>query len=473
MLEGAFPMVWVWNGTQTVPLKACVYKWELATLAREIALHASPSGKRRLRPWDGLRRMVNMLRQVDNDMAKAEISPERAYGSLSPTSQMQFPWQRPREFNSLMRHYKIFSAPGVEQLLVRQTGVSTKEWFLMGFAIAGHLRKYHGISSKQDYQAVGIELERSQTVYKKLSQPLETFKAQIQAAACYDDTWMYTWNPLAAKPLVALNPALPHLLHCPIPFYVLQRVSQGLFYEITDAEGFNNPFGASFQAYVGEVLKATFPKGRFQIYEERPYKVGRASKHGVDWILMDDQANVFIECKAKRMTQYAKSAIDPAIIGQQVDYLAKAVVQLYKNIADALAGHTHWEPNGRPLYPLVITLEDWYLFGTAADLLKEGVRAKMAEANLDLSWLTSMPYSVASCQDFEDVSPTIAEMRLGAFFTERTVDQQTWMLQTFARKAFPDVYRRTVHRNLFEDEWEQIVPASVLPFTKTQKTFKD
>ncbi|KQX22143.1 hypothetical protein [Variovorax sp. Root434] len=463
MYEGAFPMAWIWDGRRRVPIKERIFKWELAVLSRELVLHASPTGALRLSPIQGLIRLTNMLKSVDNNMAKDNISPESAYNSLSATGQLQFAWQRNREFNALMRYYKVFSAPAVEALLTRQTGVTTREWFLVGFAIAGHLRTHFGISNRQDYSPVGIELARSQTVFEKLSQPLVALQEEFNKAARYDDTWMYTWNPLAAKPLVSLNPKAPHHLHCPVPAFVLSRVSQGLYYEISAAEGFNNPFGASFQAYVGEVLAATFPSPRFDLLEEREYKVGRATKHGADWILTDDQANLFLECKAKRMTQDAKSAVDPAIIGQQVDFLAKAVVQLYKNIADALAGHTQWQPNNRPVYPVVVTLEDWYLFGPSADLLKESVETRMAEARLDLDWLRTMPYSVASCQDFEDVSPTIAEVGIGAFFAERSPQHLTWMLQAFARELFPEVYRRTVHRDLFEDEWANIVPLRVLP----------
>ena len=463
MYEGTFPMAWIWDGRRRVPIKERIFKWELAALSRELVLHASPAGTLRLSPVQGLVRLTNMLKRVDNDMTKDYMSPESAYNSLSATGQFQFVWQRYREFNALMRYYKVFSAPEVEALLTKQTGVTTREWFLVGFAIAGHLRAHFGISSQQDYSSVGVELTRSQTVFRKLSQPLPALQDQMKQAARYDETWMYTWNPLAAKPLVSLNPGAPHLLHCPVPAFVLSRVSQGLYYEISAAEGFNNPFGESFQAYIGEVLEATFPSPRFELLEEREYKVGRATKHGADWILTDDQANLFLECKAKRMTQEAKSAVDPAVIGQQVDFLAKAVVQLYKNIADALAGHTHWQPNNLPVYPVVVTLEDWYLFGLSADLLVERVETKMAEAGLDLDWLRTMPYSVASCQDFEDVSPTIAEVGIGTFFAARSPEHRTWMLQAFARDLFPEVYRRTVHRDLFGDEWVNIVPPQTLP----------
>lgn len=453
------------NGEGFVWLKEVLYKWEIAILAREVVLNATTEGTLRLRPWPGMARVLNMLRQVDNDMAGAHLTSDRAYNSLSPTSQLQFPWQRQRQFNALMRYFKVFSAHDVESLLVRETGVNTKEWFLVGFAAAGHLLHECGISAQQDYRPLGIELDQSKTVFEKLSQPLDELRAKVTEAARYDDTWMYTWNPLEAKPLVALDSTHPERCHCPIPYYVLKRVSQGLFYEIAQAEGFNNPFGASFQAYLGEVLRKTFPSSQFTIYEERQYKVGRDRKDGVDWILTDEQANLFVECKAKRMAVGAKSAVDPAIIGQQVDYLAKAVVQLYKNIADAMAGHTHWLRNDRPIFPLVVTLEDWYLLATSADLLALGVRTKMAEANLDLAWLDTMPYTVASCEEFEDVSPTIAEVGIHAFFSlKHSGEQQRWMIQLFAKEHFNEVYRRTVHRDLFKEEWDRILPEGALPF---------
>lgn len=455
----------VWTGEGFTKIKEILYKWEIALLAREIILNATPKGKLRFRPWPNMARALNMLRQVTNDMAGPHMTSDQAYNSLNPTGHLQFPWQRQRQFNALMRYFKVFSERDVERLLVRETGVSTKEWFLVGFATVGLLQHECGISSHQDYRPLGIELDRSKTVFDKLSQPFEELRAKIYDAAKYDDTWMYTWNPFEGKPLVGLDPTHPERLHCPIPYYVLKRASQGLFYEIDQTEGFNNPFGASFQAYLGEVLSETFPSPHFTIYEEREYKVGRYRKDGVDWILTDDQANLFIECKAKRMTVCAKSAVDPAIVGQQVDYLAKAVIQLYKNIADALAGHTHWPRNDRPIFPLVVTLEDWYLLGTSADLLVEGVRTKMAEANLDLTWLDTMPYTVASCEDFEDVSPTIAEVGIHVFFSlKHSGDQQRWMIQSFAKEHFNEVYRRTVHRNLFRKEWDRILPENVLPF---------
>ena len=459
----------VWTGRAREPLRQVLHRWEIANIAREVILNATPEGTLRLRPWagTGMVRVVNMLRRVDNDMAGANLTSDRAYNSLSAVAQHQFPWQRPREFNALMRYYKIFAAPEVEVLLTQETGVSTKDWFFMGFFMAGRLSKNCGVPANQTYESAGVSSESTRIVFERLSQPFAQLKEETQAKARYDDSWAFTWNPLQSKPLVSLHLNHPERLHCPIDHYVLKRVTQGLYYEIVNAAGFNNPFGASFQAYFGAVLSATFSNSQYTRYEEKAYKVGRLRKDGVDWILTDNQANLFIECKAKRMSSEAKSSVDPLIIGQQVEYLAKAVVQLYKNIADALAGHTQWQPNDKPIYPLVVTLEDWYLFATSAELLNESITKRMAEESLDLSWLKSMPYTVSSCEDFEDVSPTIAEIGIGKFFeTKHSGEQQRWMIQQFAKEAFAEVYLRTAHRDLFIEEWDNLLPTGVSPFNK-------
>jgi hypothetical protein len=218
----------IWTGQGFTKLKEVLHKWEIAILAREIVLNATPEGRLRLRPWPGMARALNMVRQVDNDMAGTHMTPDRAYNSLTPTGQLQFPWQRPRQFNALMRYFKVFSAPDVERLLVRETGVSTKEWFFVGFGAAGLLQRSCGISAHQDYRPLGIDLERSKTVFSKLSQPFNELRAKVDDAARYDDTWMYTWNPLEAKPFVGLDPTHPERLHCPIPYYVLKRKSRSL-----------------------------------------------------------------------------------------------------------------------------------------------------------------------------------------------------------------------------------------------------
>jgi hypothetical protein len=65
---------------------------------------------------------------------------------------------------------------------------------------------------------------------------------------------------------------------CPIPRYLVCRAPAGIFYDLVKSAGFDNPFGNSFQAYVGEVINVTCSPPRFTALAEQPYHVGTQKK---------------------------------------------------------------------------------------------------------------------------------------------------------------------------------------------------
>jgi hypothetical protein len=463
MLNKNLPMAHIWVKNERVPISHFVYVWDIPVICRELVLNATNEGKKRLNTWSEFSAVVEALRLVENAIVKDQ-SAEGVLMSLLPVIQQQFPWQRKHHLNELMRALKIYSAPDVDMLLVRETGIPARVWFFVGFAIAGAMAKEAGVSSNQSFEFVGITRAQSDLVYQRISTTYEELKEITQAEQQYDDRWKFTLNPMLRWPLLSLLPHQPHLLHCPIPSYVLQRVSSGLYYEIVRTPGFDKSFGNSFEAYVGEMLHVTFPQPQFTIQAEQPYRAGKDKKLTTDWTLSDDQATVFLECKSKRMTPMGKVSADPEVLTKEVSELAKAVVQVYKVISDALEGLTPWKPNGQPVYPVVLTLEDWYLFGPLVDLLRKEVESRMAAAELDSAWLTEMPYSVMSCADFECVSPTMAHAGLGQFFERRFAEEESrWLIRDFSQKYFPEPYRKTAHRILFEDEWLSVFPSEALP----------
>jgi hypothetical protein len=463
MLSKNLPMEHIWVNNEAVPVSNFVYAWDIPVICRELVLNATSEGTKRLKTWTEFSAVVGAVRQVDDAIAKDQAA-EDVLMSLMPVVQQQFPWQRKHHLNELMRALKIYSAPDVDALLVRETGIPARVWFFVGFAIAGAMAKEAGVSANQNYEFVGITRAQSDLVYQRIATTFNELKTVTQSEQQYDDRWKFTLNPMLRWPLLSLIPGQPHLLHCPIPSYVLQRVSSGLYYEIVRTQGFDKPFGSAFEAYVGEVLHITFPQPQFTIQAEQRYRVGKDEKLTTDWILSDAQATVFLECKAKRMTPVGKVSADPEVLTKEVSDLAKAVVQVYKSISDARKGLTPWHPNGLPVYPVVLTLEDWYLFGPLVDLLRCEVEARMSVAKLDISWLTEMPYSVLSCADFESVSPTMAHAGLGQFFERRFAGEESrWLFLDYAQKYFPEVYRATAHRILFEDEWRSVFPQAALP----------
>jgi hypothetical protein len=78
--------------------------------------------------------------------------------------------------------------------------------------------------------------------------------------------------------------------------------------------------------------------------------------------LSDATGHLFIESKTKRLTVGAKTLGDPAALDKDLSVMATAIVQHYRNIRDALDSKTRWVPDKRPLYPMILTLEDWFMF---------------------------------------------------------------------------------------------------------------
>jgi hypothetical protein len=140
-----------------------------------------------------------------------------------------------------------------------------------------------------------------------------------------------------------------------------------LYYTLNEVVGFPRAFGASFESYVGEVPRARVTGPDRTVLREEEYRVGRDRKHTVDWIVQQgNAAALFIECKTKRLTWASKAELaDLTALQADLDVLATAVVQVYKTIGDYRAGHYPQLPfvQVRVIFPLVVTLEDWYFFG--------------------------------------------------------------------------------------------------------------
>lgn len=445
-------------------VKDLVYQWDLAILTREVVLNASPQGVLRLDNFNSLASVINRIRDVEN-AATAEYfrtrgdGAQNALASLYATVHRQFPWQRQRQMTTLMRYMKVFGAQAVETVLMQSSGLSIRDWYLMGMAILGHMLREPGINAQQNLQAFGITPARTQAFFEKLSMGIEPLRQKTQGVQLYDENWLYSWNPIAESPLIAADPKTPHLLHCPIPELVMKRFSQGLFYELMQGRGYENPYGHSFQAYIGEVIHETFRGVTYELLSEASYRDGRNEKHGADWVLMDPSANVFIECKTKRVKQAGKMAFDRDAVQAEFEVLAKAIVQLYKNIADAQQGITQWVPNGHPIYPLVVTLEDWYLFGSpVAAMLRELVQEKLQAQGMDMAVMDSMPYTVVSSGELETVGNVLAQVGIHPFLAGRHQENfRDWLVQDYAQEAFPDACHKAP-RILFRDDLIHVIP---------------
>ena len=447
-----------------VKLKDYVFPWDVLTYAKEVILHATPGGPKRLDSFASVRFLANSVKQLENYAAQLRNEPDNVLAELHRIGHRQFPLQSHDDERALLRYLKVFGTTDVQSILRDTTGLGIREFYFLGMAIGGHLMQRFDVNADQDYSYFGIDRRRSTAFFRMLSRPVARMREDIEEVQVYDPDWEYAWNPLEAHPMVALDPMHPNRLYCPIPALLLKRVSRGLYYDMVKAKGFTTPFGDAFQRYVGEILSTVFVGSAFSVHAESPYYIGKDLHHGADWILSGPDANLFIECKTKRMRQDAKFSLTGPSLVEEIGKIADAVVQLYKNIQDAEDGHANWKPNGLPNYPVVVTLEDWYLFGPLPQgYLKETLAERMRRTGLQEGLLHSKPYAVASARELEMLAPVVRSVGVDKFFRQKgTTDYRHWMLDAFARECFPDVPRGNIAR-MFRAEWRGIFPEEALP----------
>ncbi|WP_343635539.1 hypothetical protein [Roseateles sp.] len=442
-----------------------VFPWDLPSIAREVVLHAQDGGRNRLNSLTAIAKVVNPLRRSGNEGSKLRLlQPDDIFDELLRISHQQFPWQQRNTANALIRHLKTFGSPRIAPLLQQKTGLTAKEFFFLGLALSGHLSRRWDINADQDYAHFGITRDQAMSFFGRLALPVAELKKRLSADHAIDARWDFIWNALEATPLIALDPSHPNRLHCPVPALLLRRFSGGLYYDLIHVPAFGDAFGRAFEDYIGEVIDASFPAQAYKSHEEVPYYVGKARHDGPDWIVSGEDANLFVECKTKRLTQLAKSEPGNVVMRDDIGKIADAIVQHYRNVLEAQQGLSKWTPNGLPCVPLVVTFEDWFFLGPQMHgVLAEGVRDRLGRKGMDVNLPSVMPYAVMSAREFESCCGTIAAVGIKAFFEGKKEGEYAgWMWEDYSAKRFPGIKRVDLQAAFWRD-WSDVIPAEAMP----------
>ena len=275
-----------------------IFPWDLEILTREIILNARNGGNLNLKWWINMARAMNHIRRLE-DAVSADVDGKSldVIFELHRIAHRQFPWQVGGGMAPMMRAFKIFGESAVEEIVVREMGMTTQQFMLLGIAVSGSFLTKPMMSINQDYRTLGIPKDASAAFFRRFTRTIDEIRSETAETQRYDQDWLYTWNPLELTPLISFDTAFPERIICPLPRYMLRRASSGIYYDLVKSTNFDNPFGGSFQNYVGEVISKACLPPLFTAIPEAQYTVGKNKKHGVDWILSDNTGHLFIECK--------------------------------------------------------------------------------------------------------------------------------------------------------------------------------
>ncbi len=319
---------------------------------------------------------------------------------LSRIAFQQFPWQSPITNGVLARYHMLYAHPLAAPMVEAEFGMSPNELFQLILLFADEMRRRPTLAFEFLAAAEESIHEPVLALSDRISLSVDALRAATVERQRYDVNWAYTFNPLREFPLT--HAGNPRSLMCPVPPMLLSRLTDGLYFDLNRADPrFGNAIGKAFEHYVGKAAERIGGE-LFDLREETCW--GKPERRSVDWIVSDNSASLFVECKLGRLDIASQTEISPvppfvAAIGR----LAGNVGQLYATLNEALAGsYPHWKPDGRPVHPIVVTFHEWFFFGPFFyKHLDELVDAEFEKRGLDRALLLRHPYCVCSIAEFE------------------------------------------------------------------------
>ncbi|WP_372029919.1 hypothetical protein [Pseudomonas kurunegalensis] len=419
-------------------IKDLVFQWELDVLAREVILNAGSGGSKDLFNVQDFRIAIGHIRRLQDRQIEGRLQ-TMIYQELHRLFQLQFPWQSKAVELRLSRFLRMFKCPDVESVLLAEFGLTVKEIYIVGGAIAGSFLERDIYDLNTDFSSFGIDKHRRDKFFGYISAGMDEVREIATTRQEYNENWSYTLNPLRRTPLVSISPQAPNIVICPIPEFILSRISEALHYDLINVGNFNGAYGRSFERYVGEISNELVSHLGIVAEAGQEYFVGKNKKHGVDWQLYDASAAMLIECKTKGLKLDARYKLEEADLIAEVELLAKFVFQNYKNLIDIEAGYTKWNPDGRRLYPVVVTLSNWYLHGqSVTQRLEDTVLTLLDNANIDREIVEVSPYTIMSIEEYEVAIQVIGKVGVDKFFDEISKsDYKGWMVSPFMESCFP------------------------------------
>jgi hypothetical protein len=117
---------------------------------------------------------------------------------------------------------------------------------------------------------------------------------------------------------------------------------------------------------------------------------------------------------------------------------------------------------GRKRFPVVVTLEEWYVWGNRVpEMLQSAVVQRMRDAGVDPGWLERAPYTVMSADTFEQAAQIINSVGVSACFEGRLTkpDMRGWMFDGYLREQFTSEWK--ARKFLFQSEAEAMFNAFI------------
>ncbi|MCE4552619.1 hypothetical protein LYZ85_23510, partial [Xanthomonas hortorum pv. vitians] len=162
----------------------------------------------------------------------------------------------------------------------------------------------------------------------------------------------------------------------------------------------------------------------------------------------------------------AQLAASPGELEHGLRRLAQAVVQNYRNIIDVTSGRAEIKLPDGPIYSLIVTLEDWILFGQkAVDALTSLVEQELCERGMDARIPQRYPFAIVGCAALPRVVDSISEHGLHIFTDKASPRFKGYFFPQFLSEA--NLFSEGPAAAMFDGEWKDLMERLRIRFPVT------
>jgi hypothetical protein len=307
----------------------------------------------------------------------------------------------------------------LDEIWTSMTGLTLEKFMMIGFGYfsgtLAHTRVHRNFPARGILESI-ISQDDCAKVLTRIGATYEEFKELSQEFRVEDALFVKSeFNVLVKRPAILRGSEV--LL--PIPRLLLQRITDGLFFDISDSldkkgsQSLHDYFGHLFEQYVGRLLKWAF--GEDQVFAEQSYRAEKRRRiEGPDWVVVDGDTALLFECRSRR------TSLDSRVYGKQetlADDMKKLLVDTVRKfpgkLEDLRAGRNPIDLTGVAKFEKIVVVYDRVAWEDMVFRLE--VRTQLSKAGLP----ADEDYHIIDIEDLENLTAWNADHRMKDIFAAR------------------------------------------------------
>ncbi|MBU1143671.1 MAG: hypothetical protein KKH92_08520 [Firmicutes bacterium] len=343
---------------------------------------------------------------IETDLDSIDPKSENAWLWVLRATNHQ--WFYLRDHSSIMGRYlylfeKVFEdAPDLKRQADESLGIDFFDILKIGTCIYSHFcpRPEGFATSFEMSNFTGADIEELKPLLTKenIDKFMAVFSIRQGGFRTENDKYKvsddllkkYEFNPLKRYPVIKTEceesnkqfiiPSLPDFLYAcfeGIYYVLLERFEQ------EKQDTLLQSFGKQFEIYIGELMSfyniPTFSHG--SLLPEQTYKVGKSEFKSADWIIVSEKFIFQIECKKRKLSNYAKVGIEDETVSDINSFLKSVSKELdkfpskEKHIAKGEVDKIKYD--GQEFVNIIVYLDEMFALNRfARDMIKSSMNEK-------------------------------------------------------------------------------------------------